>query len=58
MSILVQERSQELFQALAAEGVVGDFRPPNVIRVAPVPWYNTFHEVWRFVQILAGKVAA
>jgi kynureninase len=28
-----------------------------VIRVAPVPLYNTFHEVWRFAAILAGKVA-
>ena len=27
-----------------------DFREPNVIRVAPTPLYNTFHEVWRFTQ--------
>ena len=31
-----------------------DFREPNVIRVAPTPLYNTFHEVWRFAQILAN----
>ena len=29
------------------------FREPSVIRVAPTPLYNTFHEVWRFAQILA-----
>jgi kynureninase len=29
-----------------------DFREPNVIRVAPAPLYNEFHEVWRFAQIL------
>jgi kynureninase len=33
---------------LAARGVVADFRPPDIIRVAPVPLYNTYHEAWRF----------
>jgi kynureninase len=37
-----------------ATGVKCDFREPNVIRVAPTPLYNTFHEVWRFAQILAA----
>jgi kynureninase len=54
VSLLVHDRAEELFRALEAAGVVGDFRPPNVIRVAPKPLYNTFHEVWRFVQVLAG----
>ncbi len=57
LSLVVHERPQELLQALQMEGVIGDFRPPNVIRVAPVPLYNTFEEVWRFVQILARHVA-
>jgi len=35
-----------------AAGVKCDFREPNVIRVAPTPLYNAFHEVWRFAQIL------
>ena len=30
-----------------------DFREPDVVRVAPVPLYNTFHEVWEFARILA-----
>ena len=30
-----------------------DFREPNVIRVAPTPLYNAFHEVWRFANVLA-----
>jgi kynureninase len=38
--------------ALRARGVVPDFRPPNVIRVAPVALYTTYQEVWRTVQIL------
>lgn len=53
LSILVHDRPKELFKALQAKHVVGDFREPNVIRIAPVPLYNSFHDVWRFVEILA-----
>src|SRR5439155_442109 len=50
---LVHEHPKELFGKLAAAGVKCDFREPNVIRVAPTPLYNTFHEVWRFAKILS-----
>ncbi len=53
LSILAQEHPKELFNKLQAAGVKCDFREPNVIRVAPTPLYNTFHEVWRFAKILA-----
>jgi len=53
LSILVHDKPRERFKALEAAGIVGDFREPNVIRVAPVPLYNTFHDVWRFAQVLA-----
>jgi kynureninase len=53
LSILVHDRPQELMAALKANGIVCDFREPNVIRVAPVPLYNTFHEVWSFARTLA-----
>ncbi len=45
-------RPRELHAELEREGVVCDFRAPNVIRVAPTPLYNTFHEAWRFAQIV------
>jgi kynureninase len=32
-----------------------DSGEPNVIRVAPAPLYNTFHEVWRLAQVLANR---
>ncbi len=53
LSILVREEPRRRFEALQRAGVVCDFREPNVIRVAPVPLYNTFHEVWRFAEVLA-----
>ena len=53
LSILVHEHPKELFGKLQAAGVKCDFREPNVIRVAPTPLYNSFHEVWRFAEILA-----
>jgi kynureninase len=55
LSILVHENPTALFDELRDNAVVGDFREPNVIRVAPVPLYNTFHEVWRFAKILGGR---
>src|SRR5438067_5147764 len=52
LSIQAQELPKELFGKLEAAGVKCDFREPNVIRAAPTPLYNTFHEVWRFANIL------
>src|SRR5438128_1572605 len=54
LSILAHEHPMELYNKLVAAAVKCDFREPNVIRVAPTPLYNTFHEVWRFAQILAA----
>jgi kynureninase len=53
LSILAHEHPKELFSELQAANVKCDFREPNVIRVAPTPLYNTFHEVWRFARTLA-----
>ena len=53
LSILAHEHPKELFKKVETAGVKCDFREPNVIRVAPTPLYNTFHEVWRFARILA-----
>lgn len=53
LSLAVHDRPQELLAQLEAEGMICDFREPNVIRVAPTPFYNTFHEVWNFSRMLA-----
>jgi kynureninase len=52
LSILAHEHPKELLKELEAAGVKCDFREPNVIRAAPTPLYNTFHEVWSFAKIL------
>jgi kynureninase len=56
VSIAVKMRAREFHAALGRDGVVCDFREPNVVRVAPVPLYNTFHECWRFGEILRRHV--
>lgn len=42
--------------ALESKGVRTDWREPNVIRAAPTPLYNTFDEIWRFVELLAESL--
>lgn len=55
LSIRVRKSPRALFDELEAAGVVCDFREPDVIRVAPVPLYNTYHEVWAFARILSQR---
>ena len=50
------ERGKEVFNAIEAKGVTGDWRYPNVIRVAPVPQYNSFEDAYHFVQILKSAL--
>jgi kynureninase len=52
LSVLAHGHGKALFNRLTERGVVADWREPNVIRVAPVPMYNSFEDVWRFGQIL------
>jgi kynureninase len=49
--------AKDLLAVLQRGGVVCDFREPDVVRVAPVPLYNTFHEIWRFARILEQAAA-
>jgi kynureninase len=51
LSIRIKSKN-DLFEKLLRSGIVADWRNPDVIRVAPVPLYNTFTEVFRFAEIL------
>ncbi|MBF0279906.1 MAG: kynureninase [SAR324 cluster bacterium] len=46
---------KEIFSKIEAAGITGDWREPDVIRVAPTPMYNQFEEVYRFVEILTAS---
>ena len=50
LSIRLNRHGKALCQRLADKGIVGDWREPDTFRVAPVPLYNSFHDVFRFVQ--------
>jgi kynureninase len=52
VSILMESKGKEVFRALTKQGVVADWREPNVIRVAPVPLYNSFEDAWKFGSII------
>jgi kynureninase len=52
LSMLFHERGREVFDKLTENGVIADWREPNVIRIAPVPLYNTFEDCYRFYEIL------
>jgi kynureninase len=53
ISLLVRDRPRELVKALEEAGIVCDFREPNIVRAAPAPLYNTYQDVWNFVDVLA-----
>ena len=58
LSLLAHKKGKALFDALTAEGVIADWREPNVIRLAPVPLYNSFMDCWKFADILATKISS
>lgn len=52
LSILLHGKGKDLFNFISEEGVVADWREPNVIRVAPVPLYNSFEDVYYLVKAM------
>jgi kynureninase len=52
VSMHMLQHGKKIFEALTARGIITDWREPNVIRLAPVPLYNTFEEVWQFAHVL------
>lgn len=56
LSIFMKKNGKTVFNALTKAGVIADWREPNVIRVAPVPLYNTFEEVFRFAEIFKKAI--
>ena len=56
LSIRVQNGNRILFDSITEKGVVADWREPDVIRVAPIPLYNSFQDVFNFYNILKEEL--
>jgi kynureninase len=52
LSLLFHKNGKEMFEHLNKNGVIADWREPNVIRIAPTPLYNSFNDVFHFVKIM------
>ncbi|HEY9490152.1 MAG TPA: kynureninase [Chryseosolibacter sp.] len=53
LSLFMKNKGKRTFERLMKAGVMVDWREPDVIRLAPVPLYNSFEEVYRFSEILS-----
>jgi kynureninase len=51
-----RERARTVFDALPPRGLIADWREPDIIRLAPVPLYNSFEDAWRAADILAAAL--
>lgn len=56
LSLRLGGRADAIHQRLERQGIVGDFRPPDVLRVAPVPLYNSFEDVWGLADALEREL--
>jgi kynureninase len=58
VSMRIVRNGKAVFEALLNAGVIADWREPDVIRVAPVPLYNTFEDVFHFGKIIEHQLLA
>jgi kynureninase len=56
VSMLMLQNGKDIFNELSKKGFVADWREPDVIRVAPVPLYNRFEDIWQFGSILEQAI--
>ncbi|MGB0837452.1 MAG: kynureninase [Flavobacteriaceae bacterium] len=56
LSIQIKGADKSLFQQLLDQHIIGDWREPDVIRISPTPMYNSFEDVYVFVQALKDLV--
>ncbi|MEO3404879.1 kynureninase [Mucilaginibacter sp. CAU 1740] len=58
LSVVCKRKAKATFNFLAENGVIGDWREPDVIRLSPVPLYNTFQDVYKTAQLLNNSITA
>ncbi len=54
VSMLMLRDGKKIFEELKKQSVIADWREPNVIRIAPVPLYNSYEDVYRFGEIISS----
>jgi kynureninase len=54
LSIIVEGQTKKLVEQLSENGIIVDWREPNVVRMAPVPLYNSFEDIYRFGKTFAS----
>jgi len=57
VSLRLTHQGRDLCDRLANQGVIGDWREPDIFRVAPVPLYNSYQDVYRFVERFFAALA-
>ena len=57
LSIWIPQSGRALCEQLTSEGIVGDWREPDTFRIAPVPLYNSYRDVFRFSQRFVAAIA-
>lgn len=58
LSVVCKRNARAIFNYLAQNGVIGDWREPDVIRLSPVPLYNTFEDVYKTAGLMADALKA
>jgi kynureninase len=52
VSVFMMKDGKKVYDSLMKQGIIVDWREPNVIRLAPVPLYNTFADIWKFYMAI------
>jgi kynureninase len=55
---LTRDRARQVFEGLRRRQILPDWREPDVIRAAPVPFYNTHEDAWRCVDALHAELGS
>lgn len=57
LSLVLEKDGKKKFDLLTEQGIIADWREPNVIRIAPAPLYNSFQDCWHFADVLGREVS-
>ena len=57
LSLVLKKDGKKKFDLLTEQGIIADWREPNVIRIAPAPLYNSFEDCWHFAEVLGRQVS-